>query len=251
MSSTISISIKNNKLSDKEKHGIVYPELRSAPAIGDTLGNANDQNLNKMFGSEVSSFYNRDRNSIASVALSYFSGMEHYNLGENDLFSIDPESNPLIIRLRQKKDDIDQDNILTDEQKEEYKSIIDKQISEILLSVNDNNEESLGDRIDAEGNTLPEEDNFNPDFAESTIRWRYISSDVDLNRSTDGVSGRSHPNISFPMHAINNDTGVFNLETSIAAPAVSGKDNNFGTGRGQDLSREAADINKVVQKYIP
>ena len=175
--------------------------------------------------------------------------MEHYNLGVNDLFSINPLNNSLIASLEQKKREIDLDASLTDEQKEEYKLPIDNQINEILLSVNDNNEEL--EVIDADGDVLPEEDNFNPDFAASTIRWRYNKDDITNDRSKDGVFGKSHPNISFPMHAINNDDGVFDLEKQISAPAISEKTNNFGTGRGQDLSREAADITKVVQKYMP
>lgn len=251
MTLSISKSLRTDNIVDNQKHGDIYPELRSAPVSGKELGNANDQNLNKIFGSEEDSFFNTKVNSTASVALSYFSGLQHYDKNvANDLIALTDVS-ALTSKLDNDISVINSDVSLTDEEKAIQISLINDQLNKILLSVNDANEQ-LTEIDSGTGDTIEGEDNFNPDFGAASIRWRYSESgELPLNRSNDGINNRGYPNIAFPMKAIDSDLGIVDLEAASDAPAIVPTINNYHSGDDAALPKNNADIRRIMNRYLP
>lgn len=256
MTFNISKPIRNSNINDNQKHGTIYPDLRSSPAVGSEKGNANDQNLNKIFGTEESSFFNNKVNSTATVALSYFSGLQGYNKNPaNDLIDGTGAVADIVVKLTQEISVIEGDASLTQPEKDTQISYIQAKIDKISLNINDANEEP--EVLDAQGNPENEENNFNPDFGLSSIRWRYSTAaeNPPINRSSDGInSATKYPNIAFPLTAVASDTGIVNLEANSSAPSIVPVTNNYQSDIDVALRAapgSKADITKIMSRYVP
>ena len=255
MTFNISKPIRNSNINDNQKHGTIYPDLRSSPAAGSEKGNANDQNLNKIFGTEESSFFNNKVNSTATVALSYFSGLQGYNKNPaNDLIDGTGAVADIVVKLTQEISEIEGEASLSRQEKDTQISYIQAKIDKISLNINDANEEPVV--LDDQGSPENEENNFNPDFGLSSIRWRYSTgAENHANRSDDGItSATKYPNIAFPLAAVASDTGIVNLEANSSAPSIVPVTNNYQTDINVALRAvpgSNADITKIMSRYVP
>ena len=243
---TIDINIRIDT-TEKEKHGNVFPELRAAP--GEDMGQADDQRLNSMFGTDNDSFFNTTTNDAISVALSMMSGTEHYNLDlENDMITFG-EVNSLISSLNQQIRDLDKANP-TSAEVELRNQLIQKK-SKIMQNIN------LADETYGElnQNDLTEDDNYNPDFSQNSIAWRYKKESFDANNKAgrqDNITISSkYPNLNYPMNIINQDSGSLNYDKDTAYPADIRANGNslWGSNQPTNQNKVNSDLYNLIRKY--
>lgn len=242
---TIEISIKTDKFHDKQKHGNVFPDLRSSPV--DNIGQADDQRLASMFASDTDSFFNRTNNDILNVSIAMLSGTDHYNLNsENDLLSAD-QVDPAISRLQDELDTlsgIPNDQLSAADQAQIV--FLQRKINSINQKVLSQEELATAGFPDA---NIDEANNFNPDFGADSISWRYAPSASPSRASVqDNVTNASkHPNLSYPFNIVNND-GTINYNKNESFVTDITATNNFGSN-DTGANRSKPDIVTVLSKY--
>lgn len=241
----IEISIKTDKIHDKQKHGNVFPDLRSSPT--NDIGQADDQRLASMFASDVDSFFNRTNNDILNVSIAMLSGTDYYNLNDqNDLLSAN-QVNPAISRLQGELDTL---NAIPNNQLSAADQAQIVFLQQKINSINQKvlSQEELNDAgfIDA---NINEANNFNPDFGAGSISWRY-SPNASASRalSQDNVTNASkHPNLSYPFNIVNNN-GTINYDKNESFNSDITATDNFGSN-DTGANRTRPDIVKVLSKY--